>query len=357
MYRLSCKAHSYEWGSSNEGCAAARFSRKHGQAQPPYAEFWTGTHPGGQSVLESTGAPLSSVAGQVPFVLKFLSVSKSLSIQVHPDAALAFQLHESNPSMYNDPNPKPELAVALTQTSLLYGFRDDWMDVRRHYKELPCHHGSLKELVEYLLTGYDILSVYKRILDRVGFNPRNKTDELFVMLCEQHPNDTGALVAVFMNHVTLCRGESVSIGPNVPHAYLSGDIVECTSLSDNVIRVGLTKKAKDINTVLGCVSYDTLPPLVSDPDEKGTYVSGFKDFDITHVRLAQDEQRVFGCSSPSIIAVEHGSGYVELEDDYGYLADAGMVYYVPAGVYFDVYNMSDSLSIWAASSPGSVTLS
>lgn len=356
MYRLLCKTQSYEWGSNDDGCVVARFGRKHG-AMPPYAEFWMGTHESGHSLLESTGARLSTVSGQLPFLFKFLSVSKSLSIQVHPDAELAAQLHRSNPSMYRDPNPKPEMAIALTETTLLYGFRDDWVDVLHQYKELPCHHSTLKDLVEYLLTGYNVLSVYKKILDRVGFNPRNKTDELFVMLSEQHPNDTGALVALFMNCVTLHPGESVSIGPNVPHAYLSGDIVECMACSDNVVRVGLTNKPKDTNTLLGCVSYDTLPPLVSDPDENGTYSSGFDEFDVTHRVLSLDEHAVLSCGSDTVLAVERGSGYVEFEDDYGYLADSGMVFYVPAGVSFNIYNMSDRLSLWAASKPGSVRIS
>lgn len=355
MYRLLCKTQTYEWGSKDERCVVARFGRKHGHGEPPYAEFWMGVHPGAPSLVESSGVSLSSVAGELPFLFKFLSVSKSLSIQLHPDAELASQLHRTNPALYKDSNPKPEMAVALTETTLLYGFRDDWMDVLRQYKELPWKE-SLKDLIEYLLTGYNVLSVYKSVLDRVGFNPRNKTDELFVMLCEQHPNDTGALVAVFMNHITLAPGEAISICPNVPHAYLSGDIVECMACSDNVIRVGLTNKPKDTNTLLGCVSYDTLPPLITEPDQNGTYISGFDSFDVTHISLKLDEQRYLSCKEPSILAVDKGSGYVEIED-YGYLVDSGMVFYIPGGLSFNINNMTDELSMWVASKPGSTILS
>lgn len=355
MYRLLCKTQDYEWGTTDDSCIVARFTRKHGNGKPPYAEFWMGTHSSGPSLIESSGEPLSSVSGDLPFLLKFLSVSKSLSIQLHPDASLASKLHKSNPSIYKDPNPKPEMAVALTHVNLLYGFRDDWMDVLRQYKELPWKD-TLKDLVEYLLTGYNVLSVYNKIIERIGFYPRNKIDELFVMLCEQHPNDTGALIALFMNHVTLAPGEAISIGPNVPHAYLSGDIVECMTCSDNVIRVGLTNKPKDTNTLLGCVSYDTLPPLITKANQNGTYVSGFDAFDVTHVYLRLDEQQVLSCKENAILAIERGSGYIEIED-YGYLIDAGMVFYVPGGLYFNIHNMTDDLSMWVASTPDSTILS
>lgn len=355
MHRLLCKTQTYNWGSNDNNCVVGHFANKHNVQQGPYAEFWMGTHHNGHSVIEVSGKNLSSVSGELPYLFKFLSVSKSLSIQLHPDEDLAKQLHKRNPMLYTDPFAKPEMAIAITETNILCGFRDDWMDILRQYKELPWKD-SIKDLIEYLLTGYNVISVYKQILERVGFNPKNKTDELFVMLSEQHPNDTGALIAVFMNHITLTPGESISISPNVPHAYLSGDIVECMACSDNVIRVGLTNKPKDTNTLLGCVSYDTLPPLLSEPDENGTYISGFDEFNVTHVNLRLDEQKLFTCIDQSIMAVEKGSGYVEIED-YGYLVDAGMAFYIPAGVSFNICNITEKLSIWVASTPGSVSLS
>jgi hypothetical protein len=38
---------------------------------------------------------------------------------------------------------------------------------------------------------------------------------------------------------------SIFIGPNIPHAYLTGNCVEIMACSDNVIRAGLTQKYKD----------------------------------------------------------------------------------------------------------------
>ena len=38
--------------------------------------------------------------------------------------------------------------------------------------------------------------------------------------------------------------QAIYLGANVPHAYISGQIVECMATSDNVIRAGLTPKLR-----------------------------------------------------------------------------------------------------------------
>ena len=38
--------------------------------------------------------------------------------------------------------------------------------------------------------------------------------------------------------------QAIYLGANVPHAYISGEIVECMATSDNVIRAGLTPKLR-----------------------------------------------------------------------------------------------------------------
>ena len=42
-------------------------------------------------------------------------------------------------------------------------------------------------------------------------------------------------------HLTM---QAIYLGANVPHAYISGEIVECMATSDNVIRAGLTPKLR-----------------------------------------------------------------------------------------------------------------
>ena len=42
--------------------------------------------------------------------------------------------------------------------------------------------------------------------------------------------------------VSLEPGEAIFLAANEPHAYVSGELVECMATSDNVIRAGLTPK-------------------------------------------------------------------------------------------------------------------
>ena len=66
----------------------------------------------------------TDVVGELPFLLKVLAADKALSLQVHPDLAMAragFAAedaagvpHDAPHRRYRDPNHKPELIVALT---------------------------------------------------------------------------------------------------------------------------------------------------------------------------------------------------------------------------------------------------
>lgn len=38
--------------------------------------------------------------------------------------------------------------------------------------------------------------------------------------------------------------QAIYLAANVPHAYVSGELVECMATSDNVIRAGLTPKLR-----------------------------------------------------------------------------------------------------------------
>ena len=47
--------------------------------------------------------------GDLPFLFKILSIGKALSIQAHPDKALAKELFAKRPDLYKDDNHKPEM--------------------------------------------------------------------------------------------------------------------------------------------------------------------------------------------------------------------------------------------------------
>uniref|UniRef100_A0A453HXT6 Uncharacterized protein n=1 Tax=Aegilops tauschii subsp. strangulata TaxID=200361 RepID=A0A453HXT6_AEGTS len=80
-------------------------------------------------------------------------------------------------------------------------------------------------------------------------------EQLVLSLEQQYPGDVGVLSAFFFNYVKLRPGEALYIGANEPHAYLSGECVECMATSDNVIRAGLTPKYKDVQTLCSMLTY------------------------------------------------------------------------------------------------------
>lgn len=61
----------------------------------------------------------------LPFIMKVLSVRTALSIQAHPDRSMAEMLYSKFPDIYKDPNPKPEIAIALSNDfEACFGFAD-----------------------------------------------------------------------------------------------------------------------------------------------------------------------------------------------------------------------------------------
>lgn len=95
--------------------------------------------------------------------------------------------------------------------------------------------------------------------------------------------------------MTMKRGEAVVITPNEPHAYLTGDLVECMANSDNVVRGGLTPKYKDTETLFNMLPYDTLTTVrhpvngsqvfSSENGQVFDYLTGFEEFKVTKVEI------------------------------------------------------------------------
>lgn len=140
MLRLQCDVKQYKWGQPGSTSLVADLA-SHGEGQvpvdeqEPYAELWMGSHVSGPSVAAKTGEPLNrwlernpmalgkevlkEHGSSLPFLFKVLSIQKSLSIQSHPDKALAEQLHRDRPHVYKDPNHKPEIALAVRTLNAL----------------------------------------------------------------------------------------------------------------------------------------------------------------------------------------------------------------------------------------------
>jgi mannose-6-phosphate isomerase len=254
------------------------------ETEQNYAELWLGTHVNGPSKLHGTETLLSDYIGdsdgQLAFLLKVLSVQKALSIQAHPNRELAAKLHASRPDVYKDSNHKPEMVIALSRFEALCGFRplnelaDALGSVVPPLDEL-LHASSAhlvnafvgKPSVELLRSVFgavvrstaDVGGYVERYVDANGAN-----DELVARLHAQYPGDIGVVVAtLFLNRLELAPADSLFLAANEPHAYLSGDCVECMASSDNVVRAGLTPKLRDVDTLCTMLTYNVGVPKVS----------------------------------------------------------------------------------------------
>lgn len=83
----------------------------------------------------------------------------------------------------------------------------------------------------------------------------NEKEQLVFQLDNQYPNDVGLISLFFLNYLKLNPGEALYLGANEPHAYLSGECIECMATSDNVVRAGFTNKLRDVPTLCSMLTY------------------------------------------------------------------------------------------------------
>ena len=303
----------YPWGMIG---AASRVARLAGLSDPtqPCAELWIGAHPSGAATARSknfqgslrdlinTNPELwlgSRVAkkftGQLPFLLKILSINTALSIQTHPHSDQALKLHHRDPKNYPDSFHKPEIAVALTKFRLLRGFRAT-ADLQHQLAGLETAEklfgagpvqkillaqankpvdNALRDLVAALLQAPAAIVEQARERHRkkiLSLASPSEEDKLFVSLLEQYPGaDPGPFFVYLLQLLTLNPGQALYTPPGVLHAYLDGEIIECMANSDNVVRAGLTNKYKDLVTLLEIADWDQtswapLPALIEQVD-------------------------------------------------------------------------------------------
>ncbi len=307
------------------------------------AEFWIGGHPKAPSLLElHDGTTLSldealrrfplALLGErvtrrfgltLPFMLKILSVNGAygLSIQLHPTKAKAEELHRRAPQHYPDTNHKPEVGVAITPVSLLYGLKAR-AALATLFSALPEVRRWIDgDGVDQILQdkGQGDAVVAKNILaDCFSLNesqiracneylaqalPRavelSEEAALFARLSQTYGmTDPGLLAMLLMNQVHLAPGQAIFIAANVPHAYLEGDLIECMACSDNVVRAGLTPKYKDVETLLEVIDCSSSLSGLSHP---ALGSSGF------HVVAAPSEEfrlQILPESSPQVVIPE-----------------------------------------------------
>lgn len=356
-YLLKNKVQNYEWGAKGSEAIIPKLLGFQPEEGKPYAELWIGVHPkapstvimpGGREVFlnelidkypdEILGRDASArFKGKLPFLLKVLSAAEALSIQAHPDKVKAEILHRKDPKNYPDDNHKPEIAIALDSLKALVGFKpfDKFLNAIESCAGLKEFAGSktIDEAKSSPLSEEGKVKIlYEEIIKKSVSHPeelktavekikedilkkdsglRTEEENLFLQLEQQYGNDVGLFSIFLFNLVKLKEGEGIFLDAGIPHAYLKGNIIECMANSDNVVRVGLTPKFKDIDSLVEILSYDLTPVEIintaSSENEENTYKVPIDEFEITRWKFKEASFRVLDNKSASILIVIEGS--------------------------------------------------
>lgn len=286
------------------------------------------------------------------FLLKILSVRTVLSIQAHPDKKLAEKLHASRPDVYKDPNHKPEMAIAISdKVTAMCGFRP-LPEIAQHLldypefadllgpdtvKELELLQNSpaTRALLQRMFHGYieapeeKVHAHVEQMVVRLrSVNHQTELQKLILQLEEQFPGDCGIFAPLIFNIVELNKGQALFIDANEPHAYISGEILECMACSDNVVRAGLTPKLKDVHTLVNMLTYKTSPPNINEGQAVDKYTVRYeppvKDFCVEMIHVPAGEMyELTDIPSPSVILTMDGEaslkqdGVCSLDVSYG----------------------------------------
>ena len=298
----------YAWGSLT---AIAELLGEPAPSNQPEAELWMGAHPKAPSKVWYQGRwqslnkmisqdPLpflgetvvSHFGPQLPYLLKVLAVDQPLSIQAHPDEAMAqkgfARENEQGISLtaphrnYRDGHHKPECVCALTPFTALCGFRPP--DEIRTLLE-PIWPGQRRDELELLSDG-DEGEALKRIFNHLMRLSKESRKQLIghlvdavlptrdgqpahdwmVQLNNAYPGDIGVLSPCLLQLVTLQPGQALFLPSGKLHAYLQGVSIEVMANSDNVLRGGLTPKHVDIDELLTVLTFDAPALEIIEPE-------------------------------------------------------------------------------------------
>ncbi|XP_042513765.1 mannose-6-phosphate isomerase 1-like [Macadamia integrifolia] len=403
--RLRCSVQYSDWGKIGKDSKVARlFSLNSGLEIEPSrhsAELWMGTHESGPSYVVENGqigggssgfdsASLKtlkswisenpSVLGSkvvekwgtdLPFLFKVLSVAKALSIQAHPDKELASALHKAKPKLYRDDNHKPEMALALTEFEALCGFVsiEELKDLLHDVPEIIDLVGNaeanevllineqydenrvkaiLQSIFTQLMTASEnaITEAVSKMKQRLNMDTKVRCltdkEQLVLRLEKQYPADIGVMSALFLNYVKLNPGEALYLGANEPHAYISGECIECMATSDNVVRAGLTPKYRDVQILCSMLTYkqgfpEILQGVLLNPYTK-RYLPPFDEFEVDHCILPQGTSAILPVvQGPSIFLVTAGDGTMQTRTGLsGEMISEGSVLFVPSNTEITV---------------------
>ncbi|RLN45442.1 hypothetical protein BBJ28_00006630, partial [Nothophytophthora sp. Chile5] len=415
MQELQCVAQSYAWGKPGLESSVAQLKvTSDRQSSLSVCPCLMGTHPNGPSrvIREDGEAPQllsdwirthagsgGDASGDLPFLFKVLSVQKALSIQAHPDLKLARELHEKFPQIYKDPNHKPEMTIALTRFEALYVCQFRHMsEIATFLQEVPelsalvdaegeegsrclltlqvverfaegaqrfCDEASLREFFRcFVYTDADKVAAQIGVLRArlEAATELSALEKLVLRLDDAYPGDIGCFCPFLLNYLTLEPGEAMFLSANEPHAYLSGDCIECMACSDNVVRAGLTPKFIDKETLHSMLTYRTGKPRVYKGEIQGggisrLYSSPVPEFEVEAIELKPRQRYALPArAGASIVLVISGSGSTVEPSGAadGWQMSKGRVYFLPKGEVLEIQGGDEGLVAFRASPNESV---
>ena len=293
----------------------------------PVAEVWYGTHHAGPAVFADTGDELRSITGDLPFMVKYLSAARPLSLQVHPSREQAREgfarenaagiALDSPRRTYRDDSDKPEILIALTPFFALCGFHDQAASAG-WFRAMGWH-----QLADFL-DAHGIASFVKEALTGTSLSVPGNLPAWVEELHRLHPNDPAVLVALLMHWVELAPGECLSLTAGTLHAYLSGNAVEVMNGSDNVVRAGFTTKHMDRDELLRVTDFTPCASPIRRADN-GAYPSA-GDFAVR----AHHSPGTVTADADTIVLTDTGSAFL-LRAGESYALESGTAYAATAG--------------------------
>lgn len=161
--------------------------------------------------------------------------------------------------VYKDANHKPEMALAITEFEALCSFcpHEELLSALDTVPELAeccgaahvaalraSQPGSPARCAALAAAFHEVMACPAGLarayvermcarLQREAAEGRELTPrELLALRLElQYPGDVGVLAAWFLNYLRLQPGQAVALPANEPHAYISGEIMECMATS------------------------------------------------------------------------------------------------------------------------------
>ena len=147
-----------------------------------------------------------------------------------------------------------------------------------------------------------------------------------------------------MNFLKLSAGDAIYVPADAPHAYLSGDIVECMARSNNVLNTGFCPRADRDSIELFTASLTFSPHSVKDVLLEATpsarsgngkteeYKPGMSEFNMMKTTLGNgDTETIEKIGGPSVFFVTKGSGKLLAEAE-TYELKEGYIFFVGQGI-------------------------